>query len=266
MITKLFKLLKTFILYASVLFRIFLIYLLFIIGIILIKYSNNRENIDLIKLFVGKMMLFILSINVEISREDYNKYINYAYSDEKFISAITHKSLIDIVIYFGTLPLCSCIMNKQKEFDYIFLDDKLCEKTGTILINRNKPGSGTTTKIKENLDKRKSGDPILFMAPGAGVPPDNPDNISSFKGKGAFVNKSKILPLVLIYQDNTIDYNGNYGESMFNAYLKVFLIENYKVKIIVGDMIEPDESESIQEYSDRVYNIMNNIYKNSNLD
>jgi hypothetical protein len=50
---------------------------------------------------------------------------------------------------------------------------------------------------------------------------------------------------------------------MFNGYLKVFLVENYNVEIIVGDLIEPIETESIQEYSDRVYNIMNNIYKNS---
>ena len=100
MITKLIKLLKTFFLYASVPFRVFFIYLLFTIGIILTKNSNNRENIDLIKIFIGKIMLFILSINVKISREDYNKYINYAYSDEKFISVITHKSLIDIIIYF----------------------------------------------------------------------------------------------------------------------------------------------------------------------
>ena len=263
MITKLIKLLKTFFLYASVPFRVFFIYLLFTIGIILTKNSNNRENIDLIKIFIGKIMLFILSINVKISREDYNKYINYAYSDEKFISVITHKSLIDIIIYFGTLPLCASIMNKQKEFDYIFLDDKLCEKNGTILIDRDKPGGGTTAKIKESLHKRKSGDPILFIAPGAGVPSENPDNIPHFKGKGAFVNKSKILPIVMKYQDNTIDYNGNYGESMFNGYLKVFLVENYNVEIIVGDLIEPIETESIQEYSDRVYKIMNNIYKNS---
>jgi len=30
----------------------------------------------------------------------------------------------------------------------------------------------------------------------------------------------------------------------------------------IGNMIEPDEKESVDEYKDRVYNIMNEQYKN----
>ena len=36
----------------------------------------------------------------------------------------------------------------------------------------------------------------------------------------------------------------NIGESMLHSYLKVFLVENYKITIKIGDMIEPDEKES----------------------
>jgi hypothetical protein len=41
----------------------------------------------------------------------------------------------------------------------------------------------------------------------------------------------------------------------------LFLVENYKIKIKVGDMINSYENESIDEYKNRVYNIMNREYK-----
>jgi len=41
----------------------------------------------------------------------------------------------------------------------------------------------------------------------------------------------------------------------------LFLVENYKIKIKVGDMINAYKNESIEEYKNRVYNIMNREYK-----
>ncbi len=49
---------------------------------------------------------------------------------------------------------------------------------------------------------------------------------------------------------------------MLHSYLKVFLVENYNITIKIGDMIEPDEKEGVEEYKDKVYNIMNEQYKN----
>ena len=48
---------------------------------------------------------------------------------------------------------------------------------------------------------------------------------------------------------------------MLHSYMKVFLVENYNITVKIGDMIEPDEKESVDEYKDRVYNIMNREYK-----
>ena len=75
------------------------------------------------------------------------------------------------------------------------------------------------------------------------------------------VNKSKILPIIIKYEDDTLDYNKELGESVIDAYFKLFLVENYKIKIKVGDIINPDKNESIEEYKNRVYNIMNREYK-----
>ena len=88
-----------------------------------------------------------------------------------------------------------------------------------------------------------------------------PGNISEFKSSGAFVNKTKILPIIIKYEDDTLDYNKEFGESLINAYFKLFLVENYKIKIKVGDIIEPDKDESIEQYKNKVYNIMNQEYK-----
>ena len=78
---------------------------------------------------------------------------------------------------------------------------------------------------------------------------------------GAFINKTKILPILIKFEDQTLNYNGDYGESMIHSYLKLLLVENYKIKIAVGDMIDPDESETYIEYKERVYNIINEQYK-----
>ena len=49
---------------------------------------------------------------------------------------------------------------------------------------------------------------------------------------------------------------------MLHSYMKVFLVENYDITIKIGDIIEPNEKESVEEYKDRVYNIINEQYKN----
>lgn len=41
---------------------------------------------------------------------------------------------------------------------------------------------------------------------------------------------------------------------------KTLLVQNYKIKIKVCDMVEKIEGETIEEYKDRVYDIMNDIY------
>ena len=241
--------------------RLFLIYLIFLIGVYLLHFLKKEGDITFCVLAMGKIMLFILSMHIKISSEDYIKYMNYLYSDEKYICVFTHTTLVDAIVLFGTLPRAGPIMNKQKELKYILYDESISNKLGGILLDRNKMG-GTTQIIKNKIENRKYGDPPLFIAPGKGVPPKIPGNISDFKGSGAFVNKTKILPIIIKYEDDTLDYNEDYGESMLHSYLKVFLVENYKINIKIGDMINPDDNESIEEYKDRVYNIMNNDYKN----
>tara|TARA_B100000795_G_scaffold268474_1_gene255505 strand:- start:4372 stop:5112 length:741 start_codon:yes stop_codon:yes gene_type:complete len=242
-------------------FRLILVYLVLLIGVYILHYLNNVGDFTFCVLAAGKIILYILSINVEISNEDMNKYMKYLHSDEKYLCVFTHSTLIDAVIIFGNLPRAAGVMNKQKELKYILYDEKISDKMGGILLDRSKMIGGTTKIIKNKVENRKSGDAPLYIAPGSGKTPEIPGNITQFKSKGAFVNKTKILPIIIKYEDDSLNYNGDMGESMLHSYLKIFLVENYNVKIKIGDMIDPLETESIENYKDRVYNIMNEQYK-----
>jgi len=257
---KLYSLLKTFLIYSSTPLRIFLVLLLIIIGIIILKKTNNESNIITIINITFKLIMFLMSLKIIISNEDYVKYMNYLYSENKFICIFNHTTLIDGPLLFSVFPRMGIVLSNRKEFDYISFNEKAINKMGCIPLINNKK-NGVTNIIKNKLNNRKIGDPIIFIAPCTGLPPDNPGNISNFKKNGAFVNKSKILPIIIKYEDDTLNYNFNYKESIINAYIKLFLVENYKIKIKVGDMIYPNDNESIEEYKNRVYKLMNEQYK-----
>ena len=260
LLQKLYAIIKTFILYAAMPIRLLLVFLVFYIGVSILHKLSNVGDITFCVITMGKIMLYILSINVEISDEDINKYIKYLHSDEKYLCVFTHSTLVDAIVLFGTLPRNGAVMNKQSELKYILYDEKISDKLGGILLDRSKMG-GTTQVIKNKVENRKSGDAPLYIAPCSGKAPEVPGNITEFKRNGAFVNKTKILPIIMKYEDDSLNYNGDMGESMLHSYLKIFLVENYKVKIKIGNMIDPIESECVKEYKDRVYNIMNEQYK-----
>jgi len=260
-LSKLLRLLKTFIIYVSMPFRILLIIFIFIFGIYVLKFLKQESDITACLLMMGKLIIYTLSMKIIISKEDYDKYMEYLYGDEKFICLFTHQTLIDSVLMLATFPRSAPIMNKQSEFKYINFDDETINKLGGIFITINTK-SNTIEKIKQKVENRKSGTPPLFIGPSGGFSSQIPGNISKFKGNGAFINKTKILPILIKFEDETLNYNGDYGESMIHSYLKLFLVENYKIKIALGDMIEPDESETYLEYKERVYHIINQQYKN----
>ena len=186
--------------------------------------------------------------------------MKYLYSNEKFLCVFNHTTLVDGHLLFSVFPRMGIVLYNQKEFEFIAFDKNAVSKLGSILIDYNKR-NGVTQIIHDKVKNRNIGESIIFIAPCKGMSSQNPGNISEFKSSGAFVNKSKILPITIKYEDDTLDYNKEFGESVINAYFKLFLVENYKIKIKVGDIVKPDKNESIKEYRDKVYNIMNREYK-----
>lgn len=250
------NLIKTIILYILVPFRIIFLLLLLRLSNIILYFIRDESSILAVILIFGKFLMFILSFNIDISKEDYIKYMEYLYSDKKFICTINHTTLADGFVVASAFPRSSIVILRTVMYSIFGYTDENNEKYGNIYVEKGK----TSNKIKERVNNRKAGDPVVFIAPGSGNIAKIPGNITEFGGKGAFVEGYPILPILIKYEDESLHHNSDNGESMLHSCLKLFLVQNYKIKIKVSDMVEKIEGESIDEYKDRVYKIMNDIY------
>jgi hypothetical protein len=221
----------------------------------------GKENTSNLLMLFNSMLLFLSSVNVEYDEEDVTKYMKYLYSDRKFLAVFNHTSTIDGFIIMKIFQKVSFVMSRLKltnslsVYDLIGYTDEYHKRVGSIFVDK----GDTTNKIIEKVKNRRDGDNILFIAPCAGITPSMPGCISEFKGSGAFAGKFAILPILMKTEDESL--NCHEGESIQHHILKMFLLYNYNVKIKVLDIVEPDESETVEEYKQRVYNIMNEEYK-----
>ena len=243
--------------YITMPFRFILFMLMMIISIHVLQPLTNESNIICGILWFAKIFMYILSFNINISKEDLVKYMEYLYSDTKFICTFNHTTLIDGFVLISTFPRSSYLILKVIIYTTIGYTEKIHNQLGNIFVEK-----GTTSKkIKERVDSRKSGDKILFIAPGSGNTSAIPGSITEFTSNGAFVHKYPILPIVVKYEDESLNYNHDNGESMLHSCLKLFLVKDYTINIKVCDMVEYKEGETIEEYKNRVYEIMNETYK-----
>ena len=246
--------------YILIPFKIILFVILIILGIYILKHTNGDGNTTtLIIIFYKFVVHYLMSYNIEISDEDYNKYMRYLYSDKKFLCVFNHISIVDGFALLSTFPKIGFVLNKQNLFDYINYDDIVNNKVGSIFVDLEKK-TNVTSKIKEAIYNRKNGGNILFISPSACEISDEIGNIGYFTRKGAFISKSNILPILIKLPDYSIIYDFH-NETLFESFAKLFLHKNYKIKIKVCDMINAYENESIEKYRDRVYEIMNQQYK-----
>ena len=246
--------------YILIPFKIILFVILIILAIYILKHTNGDSDITtLIIQFCKFTVHYLMSYNIEISDEDYNKYMRYLYSDEKFLCVFNHVSTVDGFALLSTFPKMGFVLNKHKFYDYISYDDKTNKKTGSIFVNMNEK-TNVASKIKDRIYNRKSGENILFISPSEANLPTEIENIGYFNRKGAFISKPNILPILIKFPDNSIIYDFH-NETILENFIKLFLPENYTIKIKVGDMINVNDDESIEQYRDRVYKIMNQQYK-----
>ena len=248
-----FSFLLTFLTYITMPFRFILFVLMMVISINILQPLKNESTIICGILWFAKIFMYILSFNINISKEDLVKYMEYLYSNNKFICTFNHTTLIDGFVLISTFPRSSYLILKVIIYSMVGYTDKMNDLLGNIFVEK----GHTSNKIKERVDNRKSGDKILFIAPGSG----NTSSITEFASNGAFVHKYPILPIVVKYEDESLNYNHDNGESMIHSCLKLFLVKDYNINIKVCDMVEYIEGETIDEYKGRVYNIMNDTYQ-----
>lgn len=252
-----FYLLLTFLTYITMPFRFIFFVLMMIISINFLQHLKNESTIICGILWFAKIFMYILSFNINISKEDLVKYMEYLYSNNKFICTFNHTTLIDGFVLISTFPRSSYLILKVIIYSIVGYTDKMNDLLGNIFVEK----GHTSNKIKERIDNRKSGEQILFIAPGAGNTSSIPGSITEFASNGAFIHKYPILPIVVKYEDESLNYNHDNGESMIHSCLKLFLVKDYNINIKVCDMVEYIDGETIEEYKGRVYNIMNDTYQ-----
>jgi 1-acyl-sn-glycerol-3-phosphate acyltransferase len=251
------SLLFTFLTYITMPFRFILFTLMMIISIHVLQPLKNESNIICGILWFAKIFMYLLSFNINISKEDLVKYMEYLYSNKKFICTFNHTTLVDGFVLISTFPRSSFLILKVIIYATIGYTDQINDLLGNIFVEK----GNTSNKIKERVDNRKSGDRVLFIAPGSGNTSTIPGSITEFSSKGAFVHKYSILPIVVKYEDESLHHNHDNGESMLHSCLKLFLVKDYNINIKVCDMVDYKEDETIDEYRDRVYKLMNDTYK-----
>ena len=256
-ITELFLL---FLHYITFPFRVILVFIIMYIIFTCIKNTEDIVKINQYRKLFGKLMIWGFSMDIIIDDEDLIKYNQYLYSDRKLLAVFNHSTMADGFIMPGIFDKTSVVLLKIQSLPGY--SEYVNNKLENIFIEKGK----TTKKILNYIENRKAGGNILFIAPGSGNTPINPDNITEFTGSSAFVGKFPIVPVLLKFQDDSLNHNADRGESVMHSYLKLFLIKDYKVKVKVLDLIEYKDNETVEEYKNRVYDIMNNAYKEIKID
>ena len=106
------NILKTIFLYIFLPFRIIFLFLLLRFSNVVIHYIRDESSLMSVFLIFGKLIMFTLSLTIDISKEDYIKYMSYLYSDKKFICTFNHTTLVDGFILASTFPRACYVVLK----------------------------------------------------------------------------------------------------------------------------------------------------------
>lgn len=253
---KLFKLFKLYLHYITIPFRILFIIVTYFILLFILVIINDRNIDNNLIYYANKILMLLLSVNIIYDKDNLeilNKYIN---SDTKFIIIFNHTNLIEPFLLLSLFKNISFLLNPELPSYLPFFD--VIYKKFNFIYTKN---GNTTDKIINYTNDRKNGESALAIAPGEGRPSDNPDenNITKFKS-GAFVGLLPILPIVIKFEDVFVDYNFDKGEYFLHALLKIFLKQKHNVKVKVLELVHPNKNESINDYKDRIRDIMSKEY------
>jgi len=246
--------------YITFPFRVFLVFLMMYILFTCIENTEDEVKINQYCKQFGKCMIWGFSMDIIIEDEDLIKYNQNLYSDRKMLAVFNHSTIADGFIMPGIFDKTSVVLLKIQSLPGY--SENVNNKLKNIVVEKGK----TAQKILDYIENRIEGGNMLFIAPGSGNTPRVPGNITEFTSNSAFIGKYPIMPVIVKYQDDSLNHNADRGESIMHSYLKLFLIKDYKVRVKVLDLIECGDEESVEEYKKRVYDIMNNAYKELKID
>ena len=210
-------------------------------------------NLDYSK-FLGKFYLKLLKFrNVKVNNiELFNKVFK---SDRKCLIIANHRCLLDVSISKIVFKNIGWIASKNA-VKICPLGELLAKNSQTIIIEKN-----ATATLNEKIKNRKANDNLIMIFADAMNPILPGYNIAPFK-TGGFVGKFDILPIVIKYKNYTVDptYRWFDGEHPFIGFSKIALNDHIDVTLDVMDIQSCESNMSIEEYRDKVYNLMNKRY------
>ena len=168
-----------------------------------------------------------------------------------------HRSLLDPFILAALSDgHISYLFNSEMPSMVPFMINILNIYTNSLVVNK----KNNVKSINEHVKKRNKGDPLLcIFADSLGKIEEN-KNIAEFK-TGAFVNKFKILPIIIKYKNNKID--NTFDTKCTNPvekFLELFFGENGDIIMDIMNIVECKKEWSINQYKDYVYDLMNKKY------
>ncbi len=228
--------------YGVYIIRLILIGLFCLLGLV---YSNWR--------YLTSLGLFMFDIQGEIKKKNIEKYENFKSKPEGLI-VFHHSTFYDHLVLFNEFGEGFQYFALEKHCIYPF--NIFLKKVGGIIFRN---GSNTVELIKEMVKNRKAGQKILAIAPNAGFTNNEDQNKLEDYKMGAFLPKTRILPILIKYDPYI---NWKKGQSLLSILLETFNHKRKLYSIEVLDEVNPLENETPEQYRDRVKNIMEEGMKN----
>ena len=193
---------------------------------------------------MAELFLYTLNVSGNTKEENLKKYLEFK-NKPNGVVVFTHSTCFDHFILFREFKESLAALVKRKAAVFPF--NILMEHSNCILFDK---GSNTAQLIQDIIKNRKSGDPVVGLAPSAANSNDKDQNkLEEFK-MGAFLPMTPVLPVLIKIHP----YENWKNEMTFMEY--VYIITTYKEKIYytvkVLDEVTPKEGETPEQLRDRV--------------
>lgn len=249
---KIIDILKLYIKYNIYPLLILLTAIIYILSIIILILSGN----SIVLYYFGNILSKLFSFNYIYEQNNINLIDKYVNSNEKFLMVFNHRSPFDTIVCLSLFKRNTYLL-KTYYGKAIPLSNYIFKYMNLLSVQE----KNTTDEIINYTKNRKYGQNVLALAPDQCKLPDEiiNDGVGSFR-TGAFVGMFPIMPIIIKYNNNFLDFKWENNETFLHCLFKVFLYKDYFIKVKVLDMVYPDENSSIEEYRDKVHNIMSLEY------
>ena len=222
-----------------------------IVNILKIIYSICAVLITLVYDYdEGIVKRFLENLNTYGTCEGLEKYYEFKKNYSNGVALFTHTSYFDSVVLLNELkePISFVVLK-----DALILNTyKLAKKWNCLIIEKKQKNTEVITK---KILERKKNDPLLLIAPAGekGMVQEDEYELCEFR-TGAFVSKSPVLPILINYSPHIYCTEDT---DKFKYILGLINREKLYYKVTILDPIFPEENDTIDDFKNRVYKIMN---------